>query len=120
VLLLTIDVAVGVLLILLVGALALRTVPRRADRVREAGWLLVAVPLPAAVALHLALALPQATDQVMFLVGVAAFAIGAALVLGADDEDDWSHDGDDSPPWWPDFERQLRDYERDRDRLIRT
>jgi hypothetical protein len=119
VLLLTIDVAVGVMLICLVGALALRTVPRRDDRVREAGWLLVDVPLPAAVALHLVLALPRATDQVMFLFGVAAFAVGAALLLGADDEDDWSQDGDESPPWWPDFERQLRDYERER-RLIRT
>lgn len=117
---LAVDVGVGVALLALIATLAARTAPRRGERVRAVGWLLVAVPLPAAVALHLARIFPTTTDQFMFLAGVMAFAVGAALLLGSgDDEEDWRRDGDDSPPWWPDFEREFRDYER-RNRLIRA
>jgi hypothetical protein len=44
---------------------------------------------------------------------VAAFAAGALLVLSSDDEDDLHGSTDpENPPWWPDFEREFRDYER--------
>jgi hypothetical protein len=116
---LALDVGVGVALLALIAALAARTAPRRGDMLRALGWLLVAVPLPAAVALHLAGMLEQTADPSVFLGGVIAFAAGAALLLGAeDDEEDWRLGDDDSPPWWPDFERELREYERDR--LIRV
>jgi hypothetical protein len=116
---LALDVGVGVALLALIAALAARTAPPRGDTLRALGWLLVAVPLPTAVALHLAGVLEQNADQFVFLGGVIAFAAGAALLLGAeDDEEDWRLGDDDSPPWWPDFERELREYERDR--LIRV
>jgi hypothetical protein len=73
------------------------------------------------VCLHLAGVLSPNVDQILFLGSVVAFAAGAALLLGAanDEEDeDWREGNDDSPPWWPEFERELRDYERDR--LVRT
>jgi MFS family permease len=118
--LLAVDVGVGVALVALISALAARRTPRRGERVRALGWVLVGVPLPAAVCLHLAGVLSPNVDQIAFLGSVAAFAVGAALLLGgaAEDEDDWREGGDDSPPWWPEFERELRDYERDR--LVRT
>jgi MFS family permease len=117
--LLAVDVGVGVALVALIGALAARRTPRRGERVRALGWVLVAGPLPAAVCLHLAGILSPSVDQIAFLAGVVAFAAGAALLLGAaEDDEDWRDEGDDSPPWWPDFERELRDYERDR--LVRT
>lgn len=116
---LALDVGVGVALLALIAALAARTAPRRGDSLRALGWVLVALPLPAAVALHLTGLLERNADQFVFLGGVIAFAAGAALLLGAaDDEEDWRLGEDDSPPWWPDFERELRDYERDR--LIRA
>jgi hypothetical protein len=56
-------------------------------------------------------ALPTALDQGLFVAGVVAFAIGAIIVLGSR-EDGWSEERDEeSPPWWPAFERDLRDYE---------
>ena len=86
---------------------------KRSRHVRAFGWVLVAGPLPLAVALHAAGRLPSTADQVAFLSAVAAFAIGAALVLSADDEDDQRGDADDdSPPWWPEFEREFRRYAR--------
>jgi uncharacterized membrane protein len=118
--LLAVDVGVGVALVALIVALAARPAHRRSETSRAIGWVLVAGPLPAAVGLHLAGILSPNVDQIAFLGSVLAFAVGAALLLGkAEDEDeDWRESGDDSPPWWPEFERELRDYERDR--LIRT
>jgi hypothetical protein len=117
--LLAVDVGVGVALVALIAALAARPTRRRGKRSKALGWALVAVPLPAAVCLHLLGVLAPNVDQIAFLGSVLAFAVGAALLLGiADDEGDWRERGDESPPWWPEFERELRDYERNR--LVRT
>jgi hypothetical protein len=110
--LLPLDAAVGVLLLAAI-ILAARRPGRRAlsRRVRACGWLLVAGPLPAAVAAHAILQMPEGLDEALFLAGVAAFAVGAALVLSGDEED-WRQEQDEvSPPWWPAFERDLREYE---------
>jgi hypothetical protein len=117
--LLAVDVGVGAVLVAVIAALAARPAPRRSDTSRAVGWALVAIPLPAAVCLHLAGVLSPNVDQIAFLGSVVAFAVGAAVLLGkTDDDEDWREEGDDSPPWWPEFERELRDYERNR--LIRT
>jgi hypothetical protein len=110
--LLPLDAAVGVLLLAVI-VLAAQRAPRRAvsARLRACGWVLVAGPLPLAVGLHTILQLPEGIDQAAFLAGVAAFAIGAALILSGNEED-WREESDDhSPPWWPAFERDLREYE---------
>jgi hypothetical protein len=78
------------------------------------GWLLVAVPLPFALALHLFLRPEPSLDRLAFVVGAVAFALGALLVLPSRDEDergDFEVDPD-QPPWWPDFERDFRAYTR--------
>jgi hypothetical protein len=111
VLFLAVDVGVGIALLVLIATLATRTGPRRGESARALGWLLVGVPLPAAVCLHLAGVLAYNVDQVIFLGSVVAFAIGAALLLG-DDTDDWREPSDDGPPWWPEFEREFRRYAR--------
>jgi hypothetical protein len=108
-LLLALDIALGVLLLSAIAVLATRKQRRPSERARTAGWLLVAIPLPLAVALHLAGTLSSAVDQTLFIVGIAAFAAGSALLLGQD-EDDWREFSDDAPPWWPDFERAFREY----------
>ena len=88
---------------------ARRAPQQRSRHVRAFGWVLVAGPLPLAVALHAAGRLPPTADQVVFLSAVAAFAVGAALVLSVDDDEDQRGDADDdSPPWWPEFEREFR------------
>lgn len=83
-----------------------------------AGWLLVAVPLPVVVALQVLGLLPAHGGEAAFLVAAAAFAAGALLILGRDDDPGYGR-ADDDPPWWPDFERGLRLYtgSRDRDRV---
>ena len=109
---LTLDAAVGVLLLAVI-LLAAQRARRRAvsPRLRACGWVLIAGPLPLAVALHTILQLPEGIDQAAFLAGVAAFAVGAALILSGEEED-WREERDeDSPPWWPAFERDLREYE---------
>ena len=58
-------------------------------------------------------AFPAPADQLTFLSAVAAFAIGATLVLSFDAEEDKRGDADDdSPPWWPEFEREFSAYAR--------
>lgn len=100
-----IDGATGVVLLAAIAIACVRKHPPRAAWVSMCGWLLVAIPLPVAVVLKL--------GQVAFLAGVVAFAVGAAIVLGMREDDDWSEERDeDSPPWWPAFERELREYER--------
>jgi hypothetical protein len=99
------DGAIGVILLAAIAVACVRRHPPRAAWLRTSGWLLVAVPLPLAVVLRL--------GQVAFLAGVVAFAVGAAIVLGMREDDGWSEErDDDSPPWWPAFERELREYER--------
>jgi hypothetical protein len=108
--LLVLDAVLGVLLLTAI-AFASRAPERRSDRARAIGWMLVAVPLPVAVALHAAGELAPATDQIMFVSGVVAFAVGSALLLGSRNDDDWGEAFDYTPPWWPEFERELREYE---------
>ena len=110
--LIKLDAILGVLLLAAIFLVSQRA-PRRvvSARLRACGWVLVAGPLPLAVALHAFAQLPKVIDQAAFLVGVAAFAVGAALILSGTDED-WREERDeDSPPWWPAFEHDLREYE---------
>jgi hypothetical protein len=107
--LLVLDAVLGTLLI--AAVVLSRRLPRRdSANVRAIGCALVAIPLPFAVALHVLRALPQTSDQALFITGVVAFAIGSALLLGTKDDDDWREGADDSPPWWPEFEREFRRY----------
>jgi hypothetical protein len=109
--LLLLDAAAGIGLLATITFSARRAPQKRSRHLRALGWVLVAGPLPLAVALHAAGRLPPTADQVIFLLAVAAFAIGAALVLSVDDEEDQRDDADDdSPPWWPEFEREFRRY----------
>jgi hypothetical protein len=102
--------------ILAVIAFAARLSPRStSSRARRAfGYVLVAVPLPLAVALHLFLWPASALDQIAFVVGVVAFGAGVLLVLPGEEEDDrWELPNDPGPtPWWPDFEQEFREYAR--------
>ena len=110
---LLLDAAAGIGLLATITLSARRAPQKRSRHIRALGWMLVAGPLPLAVALHAAGRLPPTADQVAFLSAVAAFAIGAAIVLSVDDEEDQRGDGDDdSPPWWPEFEREFRAYAR--------
>jgi hypothetical protein len=112
--LLVFDAALGAILIVAVILLGSRQQKRKPGHLRVLGWVLVCIPLPVAVLLHVLRAVQQATDQTLFIAGVVSFAFGAALLLGSkDDEDeDWRHSSDDSPPWWPEFEREFRAYSR--------
>jgi hypothetical protein len=107
-LLVVLDALLGMLLLGTIAALAgaRRRAPASA---RATGWALVAIPLPAAVGVHLLTHLSPPVDQTLFIAGVAGFAVGAALLLGRDDED-WREPEDDSPPWWPEFERAFDEY----------
>jgi hypothetical protein len=111
-LLLVFDAAVGVFLVAAIAIAAQR--PRRcapSNGVQACGWTLVAVPLPLAVVLHVTLSPPTGIDQAAFLTGIAAFALGALLLLGRDEEY-WREEPDgDATPWWPAFERDLHEYE---------
>ena len=113
---LPLDLAIGACLVAAIG-LATAFAPQRQERVRLAGWLLVALPLPLAVALHLVRAVDGAEDQALFAGGALAFAIGAFLVLGSDGGG-FSRGRDDGPDpeWWPDFERPFRAYVNDTSR----
>jgi hypothetical protein len=110
---LLLDLAAGIGLLATITLSARRAPQKRSRHLRALGWMLIAGPLPLAVALHAVGGLPPTADQVTFLSAVAAFAIGAALVLSIDDEQDQRGDADDdSPPWWPEFEREFRAYAR--------
>ena len=101
----------SVLAVIAVGAR--RSPKSTSSRARRTfGYALVAVPLPLAVGLHLFLWPASAFDQIAFVVGVVAFGTGALLVLPDDDEDERPDvtDEPDPAPWWPDFEREFREY----------
>ena len=70
------------------------------------------VPLPLALMLHLFVGLRPSLDLTAFVLGVAAFGVGAFLLLareGNDEEED--HTRELGPaPWWPEFEREFRGY----------
>src|SRR3954462_8481736 len=108
---LLLDAAAGIGLLATITLSARRAPEKRSRNLRALGWVLVAGPLPLAVALHAAGRLAPSAAQVSFLSAVAAFAIGAALVLGVSHEYDQRDDiEDDSPPSWPKFEREFRRY----------
>lgn len=109
--LIVLDAVLGAMLLVAI-ALASRAPAQKSEEARATGWMLVAVPLPVAVALHIAGALPRVTDQALFVAGVVAFAAGSILLLGSRDDEDWREATDDSPPWWPEFEREFEDYTR--------
>jgi hypothetical protein len=97
----------SVLAVIAVGA---RRSPKSPAR-RSFGYALIAVPLPLAVALHLFVWPGSALDRITFVLGVVAFGAGALLVLSGDDEDEPELPDDPDPaPWWPDFEREFREY----------
>jgi hypothetical protein len=100
----------SVLAVIAVGA---RRSPKSPAR-RSFGYALIAVPLPLAVALHLFVWPASALDRITFVLGVVAFGAGALLVLPGDDEDEELElpDDPDPAPWWPDFEREFRQYAR--------
>jgi hypothetical protein len=59
----------------------------------------------------------EANSFVFLLLWIAVtFSITAYFALRTPDDDGWSDneadDGYPEPPWWPDFERDLRDYMR--------
>ena len=116
--LLLLDVLVGLGLLAVIAIAAKRPPASTSSATRLVGWALVAVPLPLTVALHLLLPLPVLLGQAAFVGGVVAFAVGAVLVLRADDRGDQSPSSDDlePPPWWPEFERDFRAYARERPR----
>ncbi len=124
--LLFLDAAAGVLLLGVITVASTREKRREGSARRKSlGWMLVAIPLPLAVGLHMKGELSQVADQSIFLLGVIAFAVGAALILTADGDDDFRRESsDDSPPWWPDFEREFQEYalksRAHRGKLVRT
>ena len=80
--------------------------------------MLVAV-LPLALVLHLLVQLPAVVDQAAFVFGVAAFGVGAFLILpwdGDDERGDQAREPDPAP-WWPEFEHEFRAYS---DRRVRV
>lgn len=91
-------------------------------RRRAVGWLLIALPLPVAVGLETFASPPRVLADAAFVAGLTAFAVGVLLVLTSDDGDGRQGDVDpESPPWWPDFEREFRAYARrsSRPRVLR-
>jgi hypothetical protein len=81
---------------------------------RSFGYALIAVPLPLVVALHLFVWPASALDRIAFVLGVIAFGAGALIVLPGDDKGEQPElpDDPDPAPWWPDFEREFREYAR--------
>lgn len=111
---LVIDLLLAAVLVaaVVLGFSGARSSASRQSR-RAAGWLLIALPLPLAVVIEAFASPPRALADAAFVAGLTAFAIGALLVLSGDEEDDRRPDADpDSPPWWPDFEREFRAYAR--------
>ena len=110
---LLVDLMLGIALVATVAVGATRGPLFASERRRVLGWLLIAVPLPLAVGIQLLAPLPPAFGETAFVAGVAAFAAGALLVLSSDDEDDLRDGADpETPPWWPEFEREFDQYVR--------
>ena len=119
---LLVDLMLGIALVATVAVGATRGPLFASERRRVLGWLLIAVPLPLAVGIQLLAPLPPALGETAFVAGVAAFAAGALLVLSSDDEDDLREGTDpETPPWWPEFEREFDEYVRrtSRPRVLR-
>lgn len=119
---LLLDLVLGAALVTTVALATRARVGRPVRRWRAVGWLLIAIPLPLVVGLQVFMPLPPGFGESAFVAGVAAFACGALLVLGSEDDDrpeGGAEPGD--PPWWPDFERDFRAYaaRRSRPRVLR-
>jgi len=117
------DLAIAVCSFVLIGTAALRPI-ETTPHLRLLGCGLVAVPLPAVVAFHLAVLHSGRLDQALFVAGLVAFALGAVLVLGRDGRSGGEPPEDDpGPHWWPDFERDfeahVRSLQRHSRRLVR-
>jgi hypothetical protein len=107
----------AVLVAALVLAFGGRAAAASAERRRVVGWLLIALPLPAAAGLELFASPPRALADAAFVAGLSMFALGALLVLRRAEDDGPGAGADpESPPWWPEFERQFRAYARRRPR----
>jgi hypothetical protein len=103
----------GLSALAVIAVAARRSPGSRSSRARRSlGYALVAIPLPLAIALHLFLRPASAFDRIAFVLGVIAFGAGALLVLAGDDEGEQPEftDDPDPAPWWPDFEREFREY----------
>ena len=112
---LVVDLVLGVALVATVAVAACRSsTGTSSERQRVLGWLLIALPLPLAVVIEVfGPPLPPGLAETAFVAGVAAFATGSLLVLRRDDGDDSSGTADpETPPWWPEFEREFRSYAR--------
>ena len=111
---LVVDLVLGVALVATVAVAACRSsTGTSSERQRVLGWLLIALPLPLAVVIEVFAPLPSPLAETTFVAGVAAFAAGSLLVLRRDDGDDSSGTADpETPPWWPEFEREFRSYAR--------
>jgi hypothetical protein len=110
-----VDLVLGVALVATVAIAARCSAAGAAssDLQRAAGWLLIALPLPLAVVVEAVAPPPPALAQITFVVAIVAFAVGSLLVV-RHDGGDGLRDGDqpETPPWWPDFEREFRAYAR--------
>lgn len=109
--LLPLNAAIGAFVVVAVVAAAARSrTGAISARRRLLGWTLIGVPLEAAVAAHLLLRLSSVVDEALFAAGAVAFAAGAFLILGREDDTGLRRGDDFDPPWWPEFERRLHAY----------
>jgi hypothetical protein len=112
---LVVDLVLGVLLVAAIALAARRSSAGAAssERQRALGWLLIALPLPVAVVVEVLAPLRPALAEITFVVGIVAFATGSLLVVRHGDGGGHREDGEpETPPWWPDFEREFRAYAR--------
>jgi hypothetical protein len=111
---LVVDLVLGVALVATVAIAASRSsIGASSERQRVLGWLLIALPLPLAVVMEVLAPLPPLLAETTFVAGVAAFAAGSLLVLRRDGGGDSRGTPDpETPPWWPEFEREFRSYAR--------
>jgi hypothetical protein len=104
------DVAIGIAVLAVIGVAAVRPTVKVSAELQMLGWFLVAVPLPAAIAIHLSVLHSGRLDQALFISALLAFALGAMLVLAGDSDDEGGRDDEPEPHWWPAFEQSLHDY----------
>ena len=108
--LLLLDAAAGIVLLATITLSARRAPQKRSRHVRALGWMLIAGPCRSPSLCTLPGACPRQPTRSPF----------SRLWLPSrsecprpqvDDEDDERGDADDdSPPWWPEFEREFRAY----------
>ncbi len=109
-----VDLLLGLMLLATIGVAATRPPPAgQLPGRRLLGWFLVGVPLPLVVGVHELLPAHPAGGEGAFLAAIAAFAVGAVLILARDEDDDRDGElGTGPAPWWPEFERDFRAYAR--------